>query len=58
MRITANQKQEIANAILVKLDALANRRQVWQRDFYDKSNKALINTEDKISIPTLLLSMS
>ena len=41
MRITANQKQEIANATLVKLDALANRRQVWQRDFYDKSNKAL-----------------
>ena len=41
MRITANQKQEIANATLVKLDALANRRQVWQRDFYDKSNKGL-----------------
>jgi len=41
MRITANQKQEIANATLVKLDALANRRQVWQRDLYDKSNKAL-----------------
>ncbi|MDH6505030.1 hypothetical protein, partial [Polynucleobacter sphagniphilus] len=41
MRITANQKQEIANATLVKLDALANRRQVWQRDFFDKSNKGL-----------------
>ena len=41
MRITANQKQEIANATLVKLDALANRRQVWQRDLCDKSNKAL-----------------
>jgi len=41
MRITANQKQEIANVTLVKLDALASRRQVWQRDFYDKSNKAL-----------------
>jgi hypothetical protein len=41
MRITANQKQEIASATLVKLDALANRRQVWQRDFYDKSNKGL-----------------
>ena len=41
MRITANQKHEIASATLVKLDALANRRQVWQRDFYDKSNKGL-----------------
>ena len=41
MRITANQKQEIASATLVKLDALASRRQVWQRDFYDKSNKGL-----------------
>jgi len=41
MRITANQKQEIASATLVKLDALASRRQVWQRDFFDKSNKGL-----------------
>lgn len=41
MRITANQKHEIASATLVKLDALASRRQVWQRDFYDKSNKGL-----------------
>jgi hypothetical protein len=41
MRITANQKQEIADATLVKLDALASRRQVWQREFYDKSNKGL-----------------
>jgi len=41
MRITANQKQEIASATLVKLDALASRRQVWQKDFYDKSNKGL-----------------
>ena len=41
MRITANQKHEIASATLVKLDALATRRQVWQRDFYDKSNKGL-----------------
>jgi len=41
MRITANQKQEIASATLVKLDALASRRQVRQRDFYDKSNKGL-----------------
>lgn len=41
MRITANQKHEIASATLVKLDALANRRQVWQRDFFDKSNKGL-----------------
>ena len=41
MRITANQKQEIASATLVKLDALASRRQIWQRDFYDKSNKGL-----------------
>ena len=41
MRITTNQKHEIASATLVKLDALANRRQVWQSDFYDKSNKGL-----------------
>ena len=41
MRITANQKHEIASATLVKLDALASRRQIWQRDFYDKSNKGL-----------------
>ena len=41
MRITANQKHEIASSTLVKLDALANRRQIWQRDFYDKSNKGL-----------------
>lgn len=41
MRITANQKQEIADATLVKLNALASRRQVWQRDFYDKTNKGL-----------------
>ena len=41
MRITANQKQEIASATLVKLDALASRRQIWQRDFYDKTNKGL-----------------
>lgn len=41
MRITANQKHEIASATLVKLDALASRRQIWQRDFYDKTNKGL-----------------
>ena len=41
MRITANQKHEIASATLVKLDALASRRQVWQRDYFDKSNKGL-----------------
>ena len=41
MRITANQKQEIASATLIKLDALASRRQVWQRDYFDKSNKGL-----------------
>lgn len=41
MRITANQKHEIASATLVKLDALASRRQIWQRDYFDKSNKGL-----------------
>lgn len=41
MSISAQQKALVSNAAISKLDALASRRQVWQRDHYEHTNKVL-----------------